>query len=102
MSHGKPPPEERGGRVSGKARRECSGTHPLAFPLLWVFGNHRSSIILPQIFLKICSLCSSPQVHLRLKDFDFRKIMIDTPGEARYTRTNLAFSHHQYPHQHPE
>jgi hypothetical protein len=40
VSHGKPPPEEMGGRVSGKARRECSGTHPLAFPLLWVFGAY--------------------------------------------------------------
>ena len=20
--------------------RECSGTHPFAFPMLWVFGNH--------------------------------------------------------------
>ena len=44
----------------------------------------------------------SPQVDLRLQDLDFRKIMIDIPGEARYTRTKLAFSHHRYPHQNPE
>ena len=53
------------------------------------------------VWAKICSLCSSPQVHLRLKNFDFRKMMIDTPGEARYTRTNLAFSTTDIPNRIP-
>lgn len=41
--------------------------------------------------------CASPQTHLRLKDSDLRKIVVDTPGEPRYTHTNLAFTPHPSP-----